>query len=160
MRLALALLVYSAQLLADGGAVVFSRQAGPFVVTVFSAPVPLRAGPADISVLLQDVAGRAAVMDADVVLRFSRAGQSAIAVHANHAAAKNKLLYAVQLDLSAGDWQLRVDCAAHHETTTVIGSIHVGNKQPALVQYWPYFVVVPFGLALFALNQWLKATRR
>ena len=37
---------------ADGGAVQFRTNAGPYVITVFTSPSPLSAGPADISVLL------------------------------------------------------------------------------------------------------------
>ncbi len=38
---------------ADGGAVRFLERRGDRLVTVFTSPTPLRAGPVDVSVLLQ-----------------------------------------------------------------------------------------------------------
>ena len=38
----------------DGGTVRISERAGPYRVTVFTSPSPLRAGPVDVSVLVQD----------------------------------------------------------------------------------------------------------
>ena len=51
-------------LFADGGIVQFQKQAGPFFVTVFSAPVPLRVGAADLSVMVQKADDRSEVLDA------------------------------------------------------------------------------------------------
>ncbi len=41
----------------DGGAVRFSGQQGDWRITVFTSPTPLRAGPVDVSVLVQDAGG-------------------------------------------------------------------------------------------------------
>jgi hypothetical protein len=41
---------------ADGGALRASRQCGDYRVSVFTSPTPLRAGPVDVSVLVQDAA--------------------------------------------------------------------------------------------------------
>ena len=51
-------------LLADGGAVQFRRQTGPVIITLFSAPVPLRAGPADLSVLVQNARDGSPILNA------------------------------------------------------------------------------------------------
>jgi hypothetical protein len=40
--------------LADGGRVVVVERQGDYRISVFTSPEPLRAGPIDISVLLQD----------------------------------------------------------------------------------------------------------
>jgi hypothetical protein len=39
---------------ADGGAMRLSERAGGYRVTVFTDPTPLRAGPVDVSVFVQD----------------------------------------------------------------------------------------------------------
>src|SRR5437868_5841580 len=39
---------------ADGGMIRLSEQNGKYRITVFTSPAPLRAGPVDISVLVQD----------------------------------------------------------------------------------------------------------
>ncbi|HEV3259998.1 MAG TPA: hypothetical protein VG013_24230, partial [Gemmataceae bacterium] len=42
--------------MADGGAIRLSEQKGDYQITVFTAPTPLRAGPVDVSVLIQNAA--------------------------------------------------------------------------------------------------------
>ena len=74
------------------------RQAGPYIVSLFSADAPLRAGSQDFTVLLQNAADGTPQLDANVTLIFrnsdakeqieARAGQSA-----------NKLLYAASAHL-------------------------------------------------------------
>ena len=141
----------------DGGAVLFSGTAGPYLVTLFGSPVPLRAGAADFSVLVQNASRRAPVLDANVVLRLSKAGQRAIVARASRSAATNKLLYAATLQLpSAGEWQMQVDSNG----IGVTGAVIVLPEQPQWIAYWPYFAIVPTAIALFAINQWLKAKRR
>lgn len=61
---------------ADGGRVCASRAAGSLVVTLFTAPVPLRVGPADLSVLVQDRTSRSALLDATVHLQLEPARRS------------------------------------------------------------------------------------
>src|SRR5579884_1996756 len=63
-------LVFCALLFADGGTLIFTRQAGPFLVTLFGAPEPVRAGPADLSVLVQRASDRTPVLDAQVRLKL------------------------------------------------------------------------------------------
>ena len=50
---------------ADGGLLRTRQQAGPFIVSIFTAPEPLRAGPVDVSVLVQS-SGGAVLSDAVV----------------------------------------------------------------------------------------------
>jgi hypothetical protein len=62
-----ALLLAAVRVHADGGVVVLDGRAGPLLVTAFAAPVPLRAGPVDLSVLVRDVDGTP-LFDVDVHL--------------------------------------------------------------------------------------------
>src|SRR5258706_7098552 len=55
---------------ADGGAVCLSKISGLFLVTVFASPEPLRAGPIDISILVQDARTGGIVLDATVDLEI------------------------------------------------------------------------------------------
>ena len=87
----------------------FRQQVGPLIVTVFSAPVPLRVGSADLSVLVQTVRDASPVLNAEVALQLSSPGSPAIHVPATRAQATNKLLYAAHPVLpSAGQWRLTV----------------------------------------------------
>jgi len=147
-------------LVADGGIVQFQRQAGPFFVTVFSAPVPLRVGVADLSVMVQTFDDRRDVLGCDVMLHLSKPGEREIRVAATRAQATNKLLYAAHPVLQqAGKWNVSVEIKARGDTVRVNGDLVVLPELPPLIAYWPYFAVLPVAVAFFALNQWLKARR-
>ena len=62
---------------ADGGVIVLDGQAGPFLVTAFAAPAPLRAGPVDLSVLVRDAQSGQPVLDAEVRLVLRHGAGSA-----------------------------------------------------------------------------------
>src|SRR5215472_1415481 len=55
---------------ADGGVVCLHATSGPFRVTVFTVPAALRAGPVDLSVLVEDSASNAIMLDAAVDLQL------------------------------------------------------------------------------------------
>jgi hypothetical protein len=146
---------------ADGGIVQFQKQAGPFLTTVFSAPVPLRVGIADLSVLVQKTADRTPVLNCDVLLQLSHQGERDIQVAATRAQASNKLLYAAHPVLQrAGKWHLTVEIKATSDTVRVAGDMLVAPQEPPLIAHWPYFAVLPLAIGLFALNQWLKGKRK
>jgi hypothetical protein len=89
---------------ADGGQVQYSGTAGPYRVTVFTQPVPLRAGPADFSVLVQDPRTGDVLLDGSVridVVALDPPGAT-IPVMPSRAAATNKLLRAAMVHLPAG----------------------------------------------------------
>lgn len=148
-------------LIADGGAVLSRTRAGSLIVTVFAAPVPLRAGVTDLSVMVQTAASGTLTLDADVALRLSKPGAPEIQIAATRAQSANKLLYAAQPVLpSPGKWHLYVHVQANGNAIAVPVSISVLTADPPLVTYWPYFLVVPLGVLLFIMNQWLKSRLR
>ena len=57
---------------ADGGTLCLLERANGYQVAVFTSPTPLRAGPVDISVLVQDTSTREQVPGARVVIRLRR----------------------------------------------------------------------------------------
>lgn len=161
VEIAFVLLAAAALLKADGGIVQFRREAGLFVITLFSTPSPLRAGPADLSVLVESARSQTPVLDASVTLQLRDAHGTVVNAPATHAQATNKLLYAaLPVIPNAGDWTVRVNVARGGETSTVAGTIQVLAASPALIHYWPYFAIVPCAVGLFALNQYLKAKQR
>ena len=60
---------------ADGGLVRLSVTQGGYRITVFTSPTPLRAGPVDISVLVQDAVTGEGLPEAQVSVRLSTGGQ-------------------------------------------------------------------------------------
>jgi len=142
--------------LADGGLVRVSETAGPFVVTVFTAPTPLRVGRADVSVMVQTAGDRSAVLDAEVEL-VARAYHTELHTIATREAATNKLLYAALIDLPApGAWTIEAR-VRRGESVAVSCDVTVEPARAAVIAYWPYFAAPALIIAVFALHQWLVA---
>jgi hypothetical protein len=159
--LALVLLFICTNLLrADGGVVQFRKEAGPFLVTLFSRPSPLRTGPADLSVLVESAQTRTPILNATVSLHLrSVSGREADAA-ATHALATNKLLYAgLPVISEPGTWEVQVTVSHQAAHAVAGGSIQVLPGPPAILHYWPYFAIVPCLIGLFILNQYLKARK-
>lgn len=107
--LVLGLVAHSAR--GDGGKVRVSRRAGPYLVTVFTTPTPLRAGLADISVLVQDPKTEeiASDVNVNVLVKVADSSQPSRSYRASLGQATNKLLRAVTVQfLSSGSWTVTV----------------------------------------------------
>src|SRR5690348_8298122 len=59
---------------ADGGVVQLEKAAGPFVVTVFTTPSPLRAGPIDISLMIQSRENQQPLLDCQALVQLRKEG--------------------------------------------------------------------------------------
>ena len=140
------------------------KAVGPFLVTVFSEPVPVRVGRADLSVMCQRLSNKTAVLDANVLFHLRRPGGGEILTYtlpAKHSLATNKLLYAATVDLpSPGFWQLGVDIEHEHVLVSTYGTLKVLDKEAPLAAYWPYLLMVPLLVILFSVNRWLRRGRR
>jgi hypothetical protein len=106
-------LVVATPLLANGGTVRISRAAvGPYLVSVFSSPTPLRTGEVDISVLVQD-AERESILDVPIEVTATpirvEGGAAPIRHTATREEATNKLFKAAKFDvLHVGEWAFEV----------------------------------------------------
>ncbi|HEY8187675.1 MAG TPA: hypothetical protein VIF64_16510, partial [Pyrinomonadaceae bacterium] len=89
--ISLSALVQIAQ--ADGGIVIFQRASSPFIITLFSTEIPLRPGPADLSVLLEKTDGHLPILDAEVFIELEHERGTIIRAAATRSQARNKLLY-------------------------------------------------------------------
>ena len=157
LLLVTALLAFSSRGQADGGFVELHQEVGPFVVTVFSAPGRLRAGPVDISVLVQDRASGQPVLDGEVFVRLKNPGGITLVERATREMAQNKLLYSALIDLpEAGQWELELTIKQGKETTSILGQVSAAAPTPFLLSYWRSLSLPPIVIAVFALNQWLR----
>lgn len=157
LLLVAALLAFSSQAEADGGFVELHQEVGPFVVTVFSAPGPLRAGPVDMSVLVQDRASGQPVLDGEVFVRLKSPGAITLVERATREVAQNKLLYSALMNLpEAGQWELEVTITQGKETASILGQVSAAAPSPFWLSYWRSLSLPPILIAVFALNQWLK----
>ena len=156
----LILLFLAPRLMADGGAVQLHEESGPFAITVFASPSPLRAGPVDFSVLVQDRESLESVLDAVVTIQLSREA-SAITADANHARAQNKLLYAATLNLTdPGDWKYSVTVQRGANRATVSGATPVAGAQDGISSHWAVIAFAPLCMLVFGLHQFLIRPRR
>lgn len=102
---------------ANGGTVRISRApVGPYLVTVYSSPTPLRTGEVDVSVLVQDSAQQVrapvVVVDARPLSLVEGATAEPIRRTATRAEATNKLFQAAKFDVEAsGEWAFRITVA-------------------------------------------------
>src|SRR6516162_8126595 len=105
------LITLPAPALADGGTLRMSEEKGNYQIAIFTSPTPLRAGPVDISVLVQNAATHEPVSDVQIVVKAARRDRRGAAIHrpATFEAATNKLFQAVALNLNEpGWWQVEV----------------------------------------------------
>ncbi|MDQ2776432.1 MAG: hypothetical protein M3Y57_16180, partial [Acidobacteriota bacterium] len=131
-------------LYADGGALRMRAQDGNLVLIAFTSPVPLRVGMADVSVLVQRAVDQSPVMDGEVTLRLSGPQRVEITVHAKHAQATNKLLYAANVNFAnVGNWTLHVNYRKGGDSANAATEFNVLPEAPVLLTYWPELAVVP-----------------
>src|SRR2546425_256703 len=80
---------------ADGGTVQLRKEAGPLVITVFSSPAPLSAGPGDISLIWRSRSGLVPVLDAtDSLVLRADTSDTEILARPTRQQEQFKLLYA------------------------------------------------------------------
>ncbi|HEY1435292.1 MAG TPA: hypothetical protein VGG65_07940 [Thermoanaerobaculia bacterium] len=157
---AAALALCATAVVADGGRVWLQQDAGPFAVTVFTSPNPLTAGPADVSVLVQDRASGRPVLDAAVEIRLSAPGAD-VARRYVAAPGTNRILKAIAVDMAApGNWAVEVVVRSGGEMARVTGLLPVGPRVSRLLSIWPYLAAPPLVIALFALQAALKRRAR
>ena len=158
--LVLVLGLLSESLLADGGVIRASGTSGPWRLTVFSSPTPLRAGPVDLSILLQDSTTEEPILDATVNLMLRHPDSEPMLVEATRESATNRLLYAALLDLPhEGTWTIDVLAMAGEVEGRLHAVIEAGPPLPRLLSLWTWLVIPAIVFVLFILNQWLTRTR-
>jgi len=146
---------------ADGGTVQLHKEAGALVITVFSSPAPLSAGPVDISLLLQKRNGLEPVLDANIslLLRSDTSGTE-IRARPTREQAQNKLLYAAPVTLAeSGKWWLDISILRNGERTEATGTIDVAPASEMAASYWGYIAFAPLMIVFFVVREWLLRRR-
>lgn len=159
---AVALLLVATACAADSGEVRRSETVGPYVITVFSAPTPPRVGPFEVNVLVQHAAGGAAVTDAHVVVTVVSLFQAGLtsAANASHERAGSAELYGALFDLPAlGEYAVESRLRAGDIETSLHFTVVAEPPPSAWQAFWPYVVLPPAVVVLFAVHQWLKRRR-
>ena len=145
---------------ADGGIVIFQRASPPFTITLFSTEMPLRPGPADLSVLLEQPDGRSPILDAQVFIELEHEAGMIIRAEATRSQARNKLLYCSLINLPAqGHWKVRLHIRRSDTRAEVLSDLVVAAPQPVLLSHWKLIAVPPIIIGLFITNQCLRRKR-
>jgi len=144
----------------DGGTVCLSGQEGGYRITVFTAPTPFRAGPVDISVLVQDALAEVPVSQTHVTIRLAQPGLPSLEYRATQEAATNKLLRAAQFELPApGRWRMEVQVEGSGGRAVVSGELDAAEAVPRWRAMWPWFCWPALAVALFSMHQVLTRRR-
>jgi hypothetical protein len=147
---------------ADGGTLRLSEQKGNYRITVFTAPTVLRAGPVDISVLVQEVATGELASGVQVTIKAVRSGSPGVALHhpATTEAATNKLSYAVTVDLPEPGWysvEVFIDGALGK--AQVRFELEAAEPLPSWLAMLPWVGWPVLAILLFSIHQLLVRWR-
>jgi hypothetical protein len=149
-----AIILAQAAALADGGTVQLRKEAGAFVITVFTSPAPLSAGPVDISLLLQNRNGLEPVLDATVSLILRDPSGAEIRARLTREHAQNKLLYAAPMTFgTSGKSQLDITILRNGERTGATGTIDVAPAPEMAASYWSYIAFPPLMIVAFVVRE-------
>ncbi len=145
--------IRSAPALADGGSMRLSELKGGYRITVFSAPTPFRAGPVDLSVLVQDASTGDPLTQVLVTVRMTKSGGLALEYPATSDAATNKLLQAAQFELpEPGAWNLEVQVRGSRGLAVIAGDVQAVKPWAKWEEIWPWFGWPALPIAIFCLH--------
>ena len=152
----------SSFLMADGGSLRLRERASGYQIAVFTSPTPFRAGPVDISVLVQDAATRECAPEARVTVRLTARGTGDVLEYpATAEAATNKLFHAAVFQLpEPGWWDVEVAVEGLHGSALLRFGIQADEPPPRWLELWPWFAWPALAVAFFGLHQILVVRRR
>jgi hypothetical protein len=158
---------------ADGGAIRYQGNSGPFHVTLFTLPAVMNAGLIDVTALVQDSATLVPLLDAEVYFDLSSNSASiqgpsawsppacawlaapnlnSIPARLNHG--ENKLLYGAMVRIPhSGRWDLQVRIQRGAAESVCNTSFNVNPPPSPPLAYWRLFIIPPIGVACFAFYQ-------
>jgi hypothetical protein len=169
-------LASSALLRADGGITIGQIDREGLRVTVFASPVPVRAGPLDVTFLVQEIPSNQPVTDAAIVCWVQKlsppssnpvrlpAWCSSIApgtrIPATTAHSSNKILSGAFVPLTEpGRWELEVQVSRGPVDFTAAVPLDVAAPPEPLSTWWPLVALVPCGILLYIWRTLLLRAR-
>jgi len=148
---------------ADGGIVRVCEVRAGRRITVFTAPTSMRAGPQDVSVLVQDVVSGKPLLDVPIAVSAYPIAdpRRKTCVPATTDATTNKLFHAAQLNLpDAGSWRVEVVADALPQEPPIGFDVVVAPPAPPWLDMSPWIAWPLLAIGLYALHQWLVQRRR
>jgi hypothetical protein len=131
------------------------ERAGGYQITVFTSPTPIRAGPVDVSVLVQDAETAEYVPEARVTLCMKAPGAGQVLEYpATTEAATNKLFRAAGLRLpEPGWWDVAVAVEGPRGPALVRFGVQADDPLPRWLDLWPWFGWPALVVALFGIHR-------
>lgn len=164
LAIAVVLASTSRMAVADGGQVRSSESAGDYQVTVFTSPQPLRAGPVDVSVLIQHAKTGEVATDATATVELVSSDKSVAPLRAmaTAEAATNKLLRSALLELpTAGEWNITVTTDLPSGVSYAAQfAVEAAPPLPAWLTLWPWMAWPVVAIVLFVIHRRLVARQR
>jgi hypothetical protein len=153
LPLIVAILAMGISIRADGGNVLWQRTVGSIAVTAFTTQSPLRSGPADISLLIENNEQSRPILDAQVLVTFQSETGVTMRTEATHAQARNKLLYCTLIDLpQSGHWKMTLLVMHAAERMEFVSDLAVSQPQSPLIAHWK-LMAFPFTIAILFIFQ-------
>jgi len=155
--------------LADGGVILARQTINGLDLTVFASPVPLQAGPVDVSVLVQ--AAGETMLDAEVNVSWSPTSSASAdwlppccsmttnpdKIPATRSHSQNKFLYSAIVPIrSSGPSELVIRASSGGREALLSCDIITAPPRAPALAYWPFLALPPFAVAGFALHQRLS----
>jgi len=147
---------------ADGGAIQFTRASNGYTITVFTSPVPVRVGVAELSVLVQDANFRALSPDIAVHITACSANRPdrRLSSEATAVAATNKLFRVARIGFpEPGGWIVEISVGTGPGQAIVSGEIEVAKALPKWLELGPWLGLPVIALVLFAVHRGLVRRR-
>ncbi len=139
---------------ADGGTLRLTETKNGYQISIFTAPNPVRVGPVDVSVFVQEATTGEVLTNANVEVIWRKAGIWNLQAAATREAATNKLLRAVQLEIpEAGRWTVFVQVEGEHGTAQVECELDVAEPLPRWRALWPWFAWPALPILLFCFQK-------
>ena len=144
----------------DGGRLQMRQVAGPFVVSLFTAPESLAVGPADLSVMVEEQGSNEVLLDADVVVTLTSedARTAPVIAHLSHVHSTNRLLEDAVIQLPhAGRWHAVIHIREAGREATASTDLMVANYSARRSTVWLFAILPICAIALFA---WVQVAKR
>ncbi len=146
---------------ADGGTVRAIVRDGGLQISVFTSPVVLVAGDADISILVQDADTLATLPVAHVEIFMVPRGRNYAAERhlATTEAATNKLFRACHVQLTPGLYDVEVAAMTDNRHGQATFTMQVAPPPTKATMFWPWFSWPAVPILLLAAHAWRRRTR-
>jgi hypothetical protein len=147
----------------DGGMIRLSQCEGGYRISVFTEPTPFRAGPVDISVLIQDARTGALIPETRATIWLTPYSHPSQPMHrsATSKAATNKLLKAALFVLpEPGRWAVEVVIEGEQGNARVHFELDAVERIPQWSAMWSWIGWPAPVILLFSIHQMLVWRKR